>query len=202
EVRTDLASGDLAAEIAPYDALIIRSATHVSEDVLAAAEQLKVIARAGIGVDNVDLEAATRRGVMVVNAPQSNVVSAAEHTLALLLAQARNVARADQDLRAGSWERTKWQGVELQGKTLGVIGLGRVGALVATRAMAFGMRVIAFDPYVSNERAKEMGVDVMPSLEALLVQADFVSVHLPRTSETEQLIGAHQLSLMKPGARL
>jgi len=202
DVRTDLATGALAAEIAPYDALIIRSATHVSEDVLAAAEHLKVIARAGIGVDNVDLEAATRRGVMVVNAPQSNVVSAAEHTLALLLAQARNVARADQDLRAGSWERSKWQGVELQGKTLGVIGLGRVGALVATRAMAFGMRVIAFDPYVSNDRAKEMGVDVMPSLEALLVQADFVSVHLPRTSETERLIGSHELSLMKPGARL
>jgi D-3-phosphoglycerate dehydrogenase len=165
-------------------------------------DSLKVVARAGIGVDNVDVEAATRRGVMVVNAPQSNVVSAAEHTLALLLAQARNVPQANDDLKHGRWERSKWQGVELQGKTLGVLGLGRVGALVAARAAAFGMRVIAFDPYVTADRAKEMGVDVMPTLESLLVQADFVTIHLPRTTDTEGLLGEHELSLMKPGARL
>ncbi len=200
--RTDLAEGDLAAEIGPYDALIIRSATNVTAEVLAAAENLKVIARAGIGLDNVDVEAATRRGVMVVNAPRSNVVSAAEQTMALLLAQARNVPQAHAALKAGSWERSKWEGVELAGKTIGVIGLGRVGALVAHRAAGFGMRVIAFDPYVGAERAKEMGVDVMPTLEALLVQADFVTIHLPRTDDTEGLIGAHELSLMKPGARL
>jgi D-3-phosphoglycerate dehydrogenase / 2-oxoglutarate reductase len=202
DVRTELAGGDLAGEIAPYDALIIRSATQVTEEVLRAATSLKVVARAGIGLDNVDVEAATRRGVMVVNAPQSNIISAAEQTLALMLAQARNIPQADQALKHGAWERSKWEGVELAGKTLGLIGLGRVGSLVAQRAAGFGMRVIAFDPYVSAERAKEMGVDAMPSLEALLVQADFVSIHLPRTEETEGLLGAHELSLMKPGARL
>jgi D-3-phosphoglycerate dehydrogenase len=202
DVRPDLATGDLAGAVEPYDALIVRSQTQVTAAVLAAAEHLKVVARAGIGVDNVDVDAATRRGVLVVNAPQSNVVSAAEHTLALLLAQARNVPQANVDLKAGRWERAKWQGVELQGKTLGVLGLGRVGALVAARAAAFGMRVIAFDPYVTAERAKEMGVDVMPTLEALLVQSDFVTIHVPRTADTEGLIGEHELSLMKPGARL
>ncbi len=202
DVRPDLATGALAGEIGPYDALVVRSQTRVGEDVLAAAEQLKVVARAGIGVDNVDVEAATRRGVLVVNAPQSNVVSAAEHTMALLLAQARNLPQADADLRAGRWERTKWQGVELQAKTLGVIGLGRVGALVSSRALAFGMRIIAYDPYVPSDRAKEMGVDLMPTLESLLVQADFVTIHLPRTPDTDGLLGERELSLMKRGARL
>ncbi len=200
--RVELAKDDLAAEIAPYDALIIRSATQVGADVLEAAVNLKVVARAGIGLDNVDVEAATRRGVMVVNAPQSNIISAAEQAMALMLAQARNIPRANESLKRGAWERSKWEGVELAGKTIGLVGLGRVGALVAHRAAGFGMRVIAFDPYVSAERAKEMGVDAMPSLEALLVQADFVSIHLPRTPETEGLIGQHELSLMKQGARL
>jgi D-3-phosphoglycerate dehydrogenase len=202
DVRTELAKGDLAAEIAPYDALIIRSSTQVTEPVLAAAANLKVVARAGIGLDNVDVDAATRRGVMVVNAPQSNIISAAEQAMALLLSQARNIPQADHALKGGAWERSRWEGVELAGKTIGLVGLGRVGALVAQRAAGFGMRVIAFDPYVSEERAKEMGVDAMPSLEALLVQADFVSIHLPRSPETEGLIGAHELSLMKKGARL
>jgi D-3-phosphoglycerate dehydrogenase len=202
DVRTDLANGDLAAEIGGYDALIIRSATHVTADVLESAPYLKVVARAGIGLDNVDVETATRRGVMVVNAPQSNVISAAEHTLALLLAQARNVPQAHAALAAGSWERSRWEGVELAGKTVGLVGLGRVGTLVAQRAAAFGMRVIAFDPYVSSERAKELGVETMPTLEAVLVQADFVSIHLPRTSDTEGLIGEKELGMMKPGARL
>ena len=134
DVRPELAAGGLAAAIAGYDALIIRSATQVTAEVLEAADSLKVVARAGIGLDNVDVEAATRRGVMVVNAPQSNVISAAEHAMALLLAQARNIPQADAALKAGSWERSKWQGVELAGKTIGVIGLGRVGALVAARA--------------------------------------------------------------------
>ena len=202
DLRPDLANGDLAGQIAPYDALIIRSATQVTTDVLEAAVNLKVVARAGIGLDNIDVETATHRGVMVVNAPQSNVISAAEQTLGLLLAQARSIPQAHVALKQGAWERSKWEGVELAGKTIGLVGLGRVGVLVATRAAGFGMRVIAFDPYVSSERAKEMGVDAMPSLEALLVQADFVSIHLPRTPETEGLIGAHELSLMKRGARL
>ena len=202
DVREDLAHGDLAAEIAPYDALVIRSATRVTADVLEAAPRLKVVARAGIGVDNVDVEAATRRGVMVVNAPQSNTISAAEHTMALLLAQARNIPQANSELHAGRWDRERWEGVELEGKTIGLIGLGRVGTLVASRAQGFGMRVIAFDPYVSAERAKELGVDVMPTLESLLVQSDFVSIHLPGSPDTQGLIGAHQLAMVKHGARL
>src|SRR4029450_4484184 len=144
-VSTDLADAGLAAEIAPYDALIIRSATQVTAEVIEAASSLKVIARAGIGLDNVDVDAATRRGVMVVNAPQSNVVSAAEQTLALLLGQARNVPQAHADLIAGRWERAGWEGVELAGKTIGLVGLGRVGSLVAARAAGCGVRVSAFD---------------------------------------------------------
>jgi D-3-phosphoglycerate dehydrogenase len=202
DLRPELADAGLAEAIAGYDALIIRSATRVTSEVLGAADSLKVVARAGIGLDNVDVEAATRHGVMVVNAPQSNVISAAEHAMALLLAQARNIPQADAALKAGAWERTRWQGVELAGKTIGVIGLGRVGALVATRAAAFGMRVIAYDPYVSGDRAKEMGVDVMPTLESVLVQSDFVSIHLPRTPDTERLIGEHELRMMKSGSRL
>src|SRR5947209_20141793 len=134
---------------------------------------------------------------MVVNAPQSNIVSAAEHTLALLLAQARNIPQADAALRAGRWDRERFQGVELHGKTLGVLGLGRVGAMVAQRAAAFGMRVVAFDPYVSKDRAKALGVDLSPSLEAVLVQADFLTIHLPRSAETEGLIGEREIALMK-----
>ncbi len=202
DVRTDLAQGDLAAEIGGYDALIIRSATQVTGEVLEAAPNLKVVARAGIGLDNVDVETATRRGVMVVNAPQSNIISAAEHTLALLLAQARNVPQAHTALVTGAWERSRWEGVELAGKTIGLVGHGRVGTLVAQRAAAFGLRVIAFDPYVSADRARELGVETMPTLEAVLVQADFVSIHLPRTAETEGLIGEKELGMMKPGARL
>jgi D-3-phosphoglycerate dehydrogenase len=202
DVRTDLADGDLAAEIEPYDALIIRSATQVTPEVLAAAANLKVVARAGIGLDNVDVDEATRRGVMVVNAPQSNIISAAEQTLALLLAEARNIPQAHAALVEGRWERSTWEGVELAGKTLGLVGLGRVGSLVATRAAGFGMRVIAFDPYVSADRAKEMGVEIMPTLEAVLVQSDFVSIHLPRTAETEGLLGEKELRMIKPGARL
>jgi D-3-phosphoglycerate dehydrogenase len=202
DVRPELAAGGLEEEVAPYDALVVRSQTQVTSEVIQAAENLKVVARAGIGLDNVDVEAATRRGVIVVNAPQSNIVSAAEHTVALLLAQARNIPQAYEDLKAGHWERAKWQGVELQGKTLGVVGLGRVGALVAQRCAAFGMRVIAFDPYVPKERAKEMGIELMPTLEALLVQSDFLTVHLPRTPDTEGLIGERELALVKEGARI
>lgn len=202
DIRPELARDGLASAIAGYQALIVRSQTKVTAEVIEAAERLVVVARAGIGLDNVDVEAATRRGVIVVNAPRSNIVSAAEHTMALLLAQARNVPEANAALKAGRWERERFQGVELHGKSLGIVGLGRVGAMVAQRAAAFGMRVLAFDPYVSRERARELGVELMPSLDGLLVQADFVSIHLPRTPETEGLIGARELTLMKDGARL
>jgi D-3-phosphoglycerate dehydrogenase len=202
DVRTELAKEGLAEAIGPYDALIVRSGTKVDAAAIDAGENLKVVGRAGIGLDNVDVEAATRRGVMVVNAPQSNILSAAEHTIALMLALARNVPQADASLRGGAWERERFQGVEVHGKTLGIIGLGRVGSMVAQRALAFGMRLIAFDPYVSKERARELGIELMPDIGALLVQADFVTVHLPRTSETEALIGERELALMKEGARL
>jgi D-3-phosphoglycerate dehydrogenase / 2-oxoglutarate reductase len=202
EVRPELAESGLAEVIGEFDAVIVRSQTKVTAEVLDRAERLKVIGRAGIGLDNVDVDAATRRGILVVNAPQSNIVSAAEHTIALLLAQARNIPQAHAALKAGSWLREKFQGVELNGKTLGIVGLGRVGAMVAQRASAFGMRLVAFDPYVSRDRAKALGVELMPNLEALLVQSDFVTVHLPRSSETEGLIGERELSLMRPGARL
>jgi D-3-phosphoglycerate dehydrogenase len=202
DVLLELAEAGLPEAIEPYDALIVRSQTKVTADVLERAPNLKVIGRAGIGLDNVDLEAATRRGVMVVNAPQSNTVSAAEHTWALLLAQARCVPQAQAAMKAGRWDRSRFQGVELHGKTLGVVGLGRVGSMVAKGASAFAMRVVAFDPYVSRDRARQLGVDLVPNLEALLVQADFLTIHLPRTPETEGMIGRRELDLTKEGVRI
>jgi D-3-phosphoglycerate dehydrogenase len=202
DLRPELAAAGLSEAIASYDGLVVRSQTRVDQAVLEAGDNLKVVGRAGIGLDNIDVETATRRGIMVVNAPQSNVLSAAEHTMALLLALARNLAAAHGSLRAGAWERERFQGVELHGKTLGIVGLGQVGRMVAQRALSFGMRLIAYDPYVSRERARQLSAELMPDLEALLVQADFVTVHLPRTPETEGLIGERELGLMKEGARL
>ncbi len=183
-------------------ALIIRSATQVTADVLAAGRDLVVVGRAGIGLDNVDVEEATRRGVMVVNAPQSNVLSAAEHTIALLLAQARNVPQANADLKAGEWNRSRWEGVELHGKTVGIIGLGRVGVLVAQRLLAFGMQLLAYDPFVSPERARQLGVRVVSDLEELVRQSDFLTIHLPKTPETLGLVGADLLAQAKPTLRV
>ncbi len=197
-----LGPGELLEAIKGAAALIIRSATQVDADVLEAGTDLVVVGRAGIGLDNVDVEAATRRGVMVVNAPQSNVLSAAEHTIALMLAQARNVPQADRDLRAGAWNRSRWEGVELYGKTLGIVGLGRVGVLVAQRANAFGMRLAAHDPYVSAERARQLGVQLVPTLEELVATADFLTIHLPKTPETLGLIGRDLLAKAKPTLRL
>src|SRR5215208_3641227 len=162
DVRRGLSASDLLDAVVGAHALIIRSATTVTDEVLAAGSDLLVVGRAGIGLDNVDTEAATRRGVMVVNAPQSNIVSAAEHTMALLLAQARNVPQAHAALVAGRWERSKWEGVELHGKTLGIVGLGRIGSLVAQRALAFGVELVAFDPYVSADRARQMAIELLP----------------------------------------
>src|SRR5215211_6082875 len=192
---------ELLAAIGGVDALVVRSATRVDAEVLEAGRNLKVVGRAGIGLDNVDVAAATRLGIMVVNAPQSNVISAAEHTVALLLAQARNIPQADNALRDGRWERDRFQGTELYGKTLGILGLGRVGALVAQRCNAFGMRLLAFDPFVSRERAANMGVE-LAGLAEVLARADIVTVHLPKTQETTGLIGEAELAAMKRGARL
>jgi D-3-phosphoglycerate dehydrogenase len=201
DVQLGLSPDDLLEAVVGAEALIIRSATKVTAAVLEAATDLVVVGRAGIGLDNVDVAAATRRGVMVVNAPQSNILSAAEHTMALLLAQARNVPQAHAALKAGKWERSRWEGVELHGKTLGIVGLGRVGALVAQRALAFGMRLIAFDPYVAPDRARQMGVELL-ALEDVVRQADFLTVHLPKTAETIGLIGADLLAHAKPDLRI
>src|SRR6266446_7436826 len=161
--KLGLSPGELLAAIPGAQALIVRSATQVTGEVLEAGADLVVVGRAGIGLDNVDVGAATRKGVMVVNAPQSNILSAAEHAMALLISQARNVPQADADLKAGNWRRSKWEGVELHGKTLGIVGLGRIGGLVAQRALAFGMHLVAYDPYVSAERARQMGVELAGS---------------------------------------
>jgi len=199
DVRLDL--GELLVNVRSAQALIIRSATQVTAEVLEHADQLLVVGRAGIGLDNVDVEAATRRGVMVVNAPQSNIISAAEHTMALLLAQARNVPQAHAALTAGRWERSRWEGVELADKTLAVIGLGRIGKLVADRARAFGMHVVAYDPYVSADRARHMGVELL-SLDQAVAEADFLTIHLPKTRETAGLINRDLLIKAKPTMRL
>ncbi|WP_116999578.1 phosphoglycerate dehydrogenase [Desertimonas flava] len=201
DVRTGLSASELLTEIVGAHALIIRSATNVDRAVLEAATDLLVVGRAGIGLDNVDVEAATERGVMVVNAPQSNIVSAAEHTMALLLAQARNVAQAHSALVAGRWERSKWEGVELADKTLGIVGLGRIGKLVADRARGFGMRLVAYDPFVSAEKARSGGVELMP-LDQVVAEADFLTIHLPRTPETVGLIGRDLLLKAKPSLRV
>ena len=201
DVSVGLSPEELLEAVPGAAALIIRSATKVTAEVLAAGRDLVVVGRAGIGLDNVDVDAATKQGVLVVNAPQSNVLSAAEHTMALLLAQARNIPQAHSALAAGRWERSRWEGVELHGKILGVIGLGRVGALVAQRAAAFGMRLVAYDPYVSAERARHMGVELMPLTDVVAI-ADFLTIHLPKTPETAGLIGEEVLAGAKKGVRI
>jgi D-3-phosphoglycerate dehydrogenase / 2-oxoglutarate reductase len=201
DVRLGLSPDELVEVIPGAAALIIRSATQVTREVLESGTDLVVVGRAGIGLDNVDVEAATQRGVMVVNAPQSNILSAAEHTMALLLAQARNIPQAHQALSEGRWERSKWEGVELADKTLGIVGLGRIGKLVAQRALAFGMRLVAYDPFVSAERARQVSVELMP-LERLVQVADFVTLHVAKTPDTAGLIGKDLLALAKPGIRI
>ncbi len=188
----------LLAAVSEADALLVRSATTVDAEVLAAAPKLKIVARAGVGLDNVDVDAATARGVLVVNAPRSNIHSAAEHALALLLAAARQIPAADATLRERTWKRSSFNGTEIYGKTVGVVGLGRIGQLVAARLAAFGTHVVAFDPYVSHARAAQLGIELL-SLDDLLARADFISVHLPKTPETAGLIGREALARTKKG---
>jgi D-3-phosphoglycerate dehydrogenase len=193
---------DLAQRIGEYDGLVIRSATRVDAGLIARAERLKVIGRAGIGVDNVDVEAATKRGIVVANAPQSNIVAAAEHTIALMLALARNVPRAHASLTAGKWERSQLGGTELYEKTLGVLGFGRIGQLVAQRARGFGMNVLAFDPFVSAERFRELGVEKAASSDELYARADFITLHLPQTDDTRGWLDAAAFAKMRDGVRI
>jgi D-3-phosphoglycerate dehydrogenase len=188
----------LLAAVPDADALLVRSATTVDAEVLAAAPQLKIVTRAGVGLDNVDVDAATARGVLVVNAPTSNIHSAAEHALALLLAAARQIPAADATLRDHTWKRSSFSGTEIFGKTVGVVGLGRIGQLVAQRLAAFGAHITAYDPYVSQARAAQLGIELL-TLDELLARADFISVHLPKTKETAGLINKEALAKTKPG---
>lgn len=201
DIQLGLSPEQLIGAIAGAHALIIRSSTQVDAATLEAAKDLIVVGRAGIGLDNVDVAKATELGVMVVNAPVSNILSAAEQTMALLLSQARNIPQAHSALKQGKWERSKWEGVELHGKTLGVIGLGKIGALVAQRAMAFGMRLVAYDPFISEERARHMGIELM-DLDSLLAQSDFITIHLPKTKETTNLLNAESMKKCKVGVRI
>jgi D-3-phosphoglycerate dehydrogenase len=202
ELGVDWDDGELERRIGEFDGILIRSATKLTEDLIGRAERLKAVGRAGVGVDNVDVEAATKRGVVVANAPQSNVITAAEHTLALLLALARKVPQAHGSLTAGAWERSSFSGVELYEKTLGVLGFGRIGQLVAQRALGFGMHVVAFDAYVAGERFRELGVERADSSDELYAQADFITIHLPVTPETEDWLDADAFSKMKHGVRI
>ena len=188
----------LLAAVPEADALLVRSATTVDAEVLAAAPKLKIVARAGVGLDNVDVESATERGVLVVNAPTSNIHSAAEHALALLLSAARQIPAADASLREHAWKRSSFSGTEIFGKTVGVVGLGRIGQLVAQRLAAFETHIVAYDPYVSPARAAQLGIELLP-LDELLARADFISVHLPKTPETAGLIDKDALAKTKPG---
>ncbi|MGO9248321.1 MAG: phosphoglycerate dehydrogenase [Solirubrobacteraceae bacterium] len=202
DLGVDWSDEELAEKIGEYDGIVIRSATKMTAELIDRATNLRAIGRAGVGVDNVDVPAATKRGIVVANAPESNVVTAAEHTMALLLALARNIPQANQSLREGKWDRSKYSGVELYEKTLGVLGFGRIGQLVAQRARGFQMRVLAFDPFVSAERYRDLGIEKADSPDDVYAQADFITIHLPKTPETEGFIDAAAMAKMRDGVRI
>jgi D-3-phosphoglycerate dehydrogenase len=202
KVQTGLSETQLAEVIPDFAALIIRSQTKVTAKILNAAKKLRVVGRAGVGVDNVDVETATRRGVVVLNAPGANTISTAEHAFSLLLSLARNIARADAALKAGTWDRKNLEGVELYNKTFGIIGMGRIGSELSRRAIAFGMRVLAFDPYLSASRARSLQVELVEELDELLAAADFISLHTPLTAETRHILNAERLAKTKRGVRI
>ena len=201
DVKRGLSPQELMQVLGDYDALIVRSETRVTREVIEAGDKLQVVARAGVGVDNIDVDAATGRGIAVVNAPTGNTIAAVEHTLALILALARNLPQAHQSLKQGQWSRSSFMGVEVRNKTLGVLGLGRVGSEVAKRAQSFAMQVIAHDPFVSPDYARILGVE-LASLEDLLARSDFITIHTALTDSTFHLIGERELAMMKPSARL
>ncbi len=201
DIKLGLATEELISTISDYEALVVRSQTKVSAKVIEAGQKLQVIARAGVGVDNIDVEEATRRGITVVNAPTGNTISAAEHTIALMLALARHIPQANAMLKSGVWRRSDFMGTEVRNKTLGIIGLGNVGSEVARRAHGLEMKLIAYDPFISVGRARSLQVKLV-SLEQLLKEADFITLHTPLTPATKGLIGAKQLALVKPTARI
>ena len=201
-VKTGLNERELVELIPPFSALVVRSQTKVTAEILNAGNKLRVVGRAGVGVDNVDVETATRRGVVVLNAPGGNTISTAEHAFSLLLSVARKIPQADANVRGKSWDKKNFEGVELYNKTLGVIGVGRIGAELARRAMAFGMRVVAYDPYLSATRARSLQVELMDELDDLLTGADFISLHTPLTAETRHILDAQRLATTKRGVRI
>lgn len=201
DVQLGISGKEFHAGLVGAHALIVRSATQVDAAALDAGRDLVVVGRAGVGLDNINVEAATARGVMVVNAPESNVLSAAEHTMGLMLAMVRNIPQAHAALKSGRWERSKWGGIELAGKTLGIVGLGRIGKLVAQRALAFDMRLVGYDPFISEERARLSNVELMP-LDQVVAEADILTVHLPKTPETTSLINREVLRNAKPTLRI
>ncbi len=201
DVNTDLTKEQLLKEIVPYDGLIVRSGTKVTEDVIAAAQNLKVIGRAGSGLDNVDTPAATRRGIVVMNTPGGNTVTTAEHTMSMICAMSRRIPQATASMREGKWEKKRFMGVELFHKTLGIIGIGQIGGYLAKLAQGLAMNVIAYDPYLAQDRAQEMGIEVVP-LDDLLSRANIISVHTPLTPETRSLINAAAIEKMKPGVMI
>ena len=201
DIKTGLKPEELTAVIGDYDALLVRSQTKVTAEVIAAGKKLQIIGRAGVGVDNVDINAATERGIIVVNAPTGNTISAAEHAFALMLSLARHIPQANASLKGCQWKRADFMGTELKGKVLGVVGLGNIGSEVAKRARGFEMKVLGFDPYVTEERAKNMQVE-LASLERIYREADFITLHVPLTAQTRNMIGAPQLAMMKPTTRI
>lgn len=201
DVKTDLSPDDLIHIISGYDALMIRSGTRVTQAVIEAGSQLKIIGRAGVGVDNVDVLAATRKGIVVVNSPEGNTIAAAEHTLAMMMAMSRYIPAANQDVKANKWDRKQFTGVEVYKKTLGIVGLGKIGAHVATVARAMGMKLLAYDPFISHERAEQLGCRIV-EMDVLLQQADYITLHIPKTAETTHLINAAAIARMKPTARI
>jgi D-3-phosphoglycerate dehydrogenase len=201
DVKTGLKPEDLISIIGEYEGLMVRSETKVTAKVIEAGKKLQVIARAGVGIDNIDVEAATQRGIVVVNAPTANTMAAAEHSIALMLALARHIPQAHDSLRSGAWKRQNFVGVEVRNKTLGIVGLGNVGSEVARRVQGFQMRVLAYDPYVSHEYARNLRVELVP-LEQIIREADFITLHLPLTPQSKNMIGAKELSLMKPTVRI
>jgi len=201
DVKTDLSPEDLIQTISDYDALMIRSGTRVTKDVIEAGKNLKIIGRAGVGVDNVDVMSATRKGIVVVNSPEGNTIAAAEHTLALMLAMSRHVADANQAVKSGKWDRKSYTGVEVYKKTLGVVGLGKIGAHVASVARAMGMKLLAYDPFISHDRAEQLGCRLV-ELDLLFQEADYITLHIPKTAETTHLINADAIAKMKPTARI
>lgn len=201
DIKTNLTPAELIATIGDYEALIVRSQTQVTDKVIAAARKMMVIGRAGVGIDNINVEAATQRGIVVVYSPTGNTISAAEHTIGLMMALARHIPQANASLKGGKWDRNKFMGIEVRGKTLGVIGLGNIGSEVARRARGMEMRVLGFDPFISADRAAQLQVTIVP-FEQLLKESDFVTVHIPLNEQTKGLLGDKEIAMMKPTARI